>query len=624
MEHDQASAGGVGARPPDDAARQLRWFVAALHCAVAVEATLLVLPLWTSDTSTAAGLGLNFGVHGLNHAVSPSGFNLRHPEFPVGPPPQWALAALGAAVTVGAFAAALFPLIHVSRAWASSPPKRARATSLRGPRYRLPNWLGVGVLLGWTWLWTADAGLYNNHYYLYSVLMALVALCALCGDDAAEDGPTVSGDACTAATTITALRVQVGIVYFWAAIAKLDPDWLDGTIPAAILDHPDRRWVASLLGADVAPLAMAWGGVGVLLLAPPALVAQSRRIRGAGQLAVGAFHTANLALFGVSGIGCFSLVMLAGLRLLYPVGVAGRIRSHTAAAPQFGTTAALALLVCQAVLPIAQFSGGTAQPPGWGKRHDRWAWRMKATVDRLGVELPARLHASGDRHGHAVVPLCAVARNGVHVTLGELNPAQREEVCLRPAAAIQYGDLLLGSSRRAVGPPPSSLCFNTWLSLNRHPFQPRYNVSTHATGTATGGCWPALEILGWDRSFGKSSAKWGPVWAAVQRKFAVGGFRVEFFVLPGRVTGRFPWFQNQALPAFCEVLHGSLTVRLRLREGARAETFQATAARDGAVAEFPAAVHEWWVDPSSDTRPTFFVLAWRAEESTDTLTPSYA
>ena len=260
--------------------------------------------------------------------------------------------------------------------------------------------------------------------------------------------------------------------YAWAAMAKLDPDWLDGTVCSAILSHPYRRWAAVLLGHRVTSIAMAWGGLVVVALAPVGLNADKKSIRAMMQSALIGFHAANMTMFGVSGIGCFSVLMMVSL-IIFPRGIVGfpsapsrpspsphhpdastktedlaanthvatnrdggqartitdtdakrnnpqrrvhRTRTSTereklqegrlSCAPSLSGSAVrqstpprdttqqqlpafvVAFLVLQAVLPMRQFSDGIKSAPGWTKRHDRWSWRMKATVERMAVRLP--------------------------------------------------------------------------------------------------------------------------------------------------------------------------------------------------------------------------------------------
>jgi hypothetical protein len=258
----------MDAMEPSEAsvAARLNLFVSAIYTAVAVECILLVLPLWgihplvsllrllwdASTTITAS----SSSHHGLNHAVSPSGFNLRHPELPFSAPPQHALPLLCVGVAVVSVAGAALSL-HAqswgicgsgrrpqSTADCSTGQRYGAATSVAGrigdvrksgdhgkkgatgdhgskgvagkdnngvagrdndsssaapwSRVSARTVLSAAVFIGWTWLWTADAVLYNNHYFLYSVLLAHVTMCSLANVDSVN--------------TARVMRAQVSIV----------------------------------------------------------------------------------------------------------------------------------------------------------------------------------------------------------------------------------------------------------------------------------------------------------------------------------------------------------------------------------------------------------------------------
>ena len=237
---------------------------------MAVECILLVLPLWDIhplvsllrllwDDDGASTTASSSSHHGLNHAVSPSGFNLRHPELPFSAPPQHALPLLCEGVAVVSVAGAALSL-HAqwgisgsgrrpqSTADCSAPStdqSNGAATSVAGrigdgsnsgelamkgatgdygskgvgskdnngvagrdnknssssaaprsSRVSVRTVLSAAVLVGWTWLWTADAVLYNNHYYLYSVLLAYVTMCSLGNVDSVNTARVMRAQVC--------------------------------------------------------------------------------------------------------------------------------------------------------------------------------------------------------------------------------------------------------------------------------------------------------------------------------------------------------------------------------------------------------------------------------------------
>ena len=260
----------MDAMEPSEAsvAARLNLFVSAIYTAVAVECILLVLPLWDidplvsllrllwdEDGASTTITASSSSHHGLNHAVSPSGFNLRHPELPFSAPPQHALPLLCVGVAVVSVSGAALSL-H-AQSWGISGSRRDAATDCstgqsngaatsvagrigdgsksndhgkkgatgdhgskglgskdnngvagrdnknssssaapRSSRVSVRTVLSTAVLVGWTWLWTADAVLYNNHYYLYSVLLAYVTMCSLANVDSVNTARAMRAQVC--------------------------------------------------------------------------------------------------------------------------------------------------------------------------------------------------------------------------------------------------------------------------------------------------------------------------------------------------------------------------------------------------------------------------------------------
>lgn len=501
--------------------------------------------------------------HGLNHALSPQGyqaFNLRHfhpltPALLLGlgingrlPLPQSWLTTT--ALVTGALAAILAS--GFARNWARS--------------------LTAALWLGWTWLWTAEATLYNNHSYLYSLLLAMFLL-GLPGS-CKQKGVRI--------WLLPALRWQLLLVYIWAAVAKFDPDWLNGSIAVGILGHPRRRWLLELLGPTLARTSLAWGGLLIDLLAPALLMAPWRRLRAVGQLLLLFFHCTNTALFGVSGIGAFSFVMVASMAI-FPEGLVGlpevssvsnTLGQRDVAPKSSATKRSFSLpsspawililvnchLILQTVVPGMQFwqphirSDENRQPAAWTKYNDRFAWRMKSTLEAMTITIPPK-----NRGKPTQVALCALTSIADEhaapkmLMLEQLNPSQREEVCIRPASLLQFAVLLQGTSRdrRAFAPAthigyqpvntiPNKLYANTWLALNGHPFQPRFNSTVNLINTMDKNknrvsITPHMLIedlmLPWDRSFGSFDDDWRPVWKEVHTRYADNGYLAGNFSL---------------------------------------------------------------------------------------------
>ncbi|MEM6645743.1 MAG: HTTM domain-containing protein [Bacteroidota bacterium] len=168
-----------------------------------------------------------------------------------------------------------------------------------GKAYR---WMLLGFFLCFTYIELLDATLYLNHYYLVTALCLLLFVLPLNAD-------LVVGRVARTVPrwTIWALRLQVGLVYFYAGIAKLNADWLVEAMPL-------RIWLAArgglpvigpLLDLDWMPWAMSWAGA-TFDLSIAFLLAYRPTRKAAYALAV-AFHGATYVLFN---IGIFPWMMM--------------------------------------------------------------------------------------------------------------------------------------------------------------------------------------------------------------------------------------------------------------------------------------------------------------------------
>ena len=130
------------------------------------------------------------------------------------------------------------------------------------------------MFLAFTQVFLCERALYNNHYYLISLLSLLICFMPLhraFSLDALRRA--VSAQTTTPRWTLWVLRFQLGVVYFYGGIAKLNGDWLQG--------QPMRMWLAAetdfpLIGHFFAEGWMVqifvWGGILIDLLAVPLLL----------------------------------------------------------------------------------------------------------------------------------------------------------------------------------------------------------------------------------------------------------------------------------------------------------------------------------------------------------------
>ncbi|MGB3778276.1 MAG: HTTM domain-containing protein [Tunicatimonas sp.] len=186
--------------------------------------------------------------------------------------------------------------------------------------------LGLMVMLGYHYrfavvsfglLWTVSYLLqktsYNNHYYL------LILLCGMMAIVPAHRYWSLDVKQGRVAQSLTCPRwcllifgLQVGIVYFFAAVAKLYPGWLSGEpIGAWLANKADYFLIGPWLQSAWLPMVVAYGGVTFDALVVPLLLWRRTRLFAFGVGLV--FHLFNSAVFH---IGIFPYLMI-GICVFY-------------------------------------------------------------------------------------------------------------------------------------------------------------------------------------------------------------------------------------------------------------------------------------------------------------------
>jgi vitamin K-dependent gamma-carboxylase len=178
--------------------------------------------------------------------------------------------------------------------------------------------------LSYAYFFLLDEGRYVNHTYLiclFSLLLIFLPANRALSIDAWLN-PKLRSET-TPAWTIWLLRVQMGVTYFFAGVAKLSPDWLRG--------EPMRTWLVRgtnfpILGPffreEWAVYAASYGGLLLDLLIVPFLL--WRRTRVAAFCVAVAFHLLNARLFS---IGVFPWLAIAATALFFPPNWPRRIVS---------------------------------------------------------------------------------------------------------------------------------------------------------------------------------------------------------------------------------------------------------------------------------------------------------
>lgn len=261
-----------------------------------------------------------------------------------------------------------------------------------GAWYRAAAWSTFFLL---TYVFLLEQSRYLNHVYLMCLLAFLLAV--------VPAHRTWSLDAWRRGRSrpvpvwaLAVLRFQMGVVYAFAAIAKLNADWLSGSpmdrwLPARG-DHP---LIGPLTRLPDAHLLFSYGGLLVDLLAVPALL--WRRSRGVAFVVLVAFHLANDQMFSIGVFPWLAIAattaffepawprrVLAWLRLVRsrstrprPAAAdrAGRaLLRRPGAAERLGLVVLAVFALTQLALPLRHHL--YASDVAWSEEGHRFAWRM--------------------------------------------------------------------------------------------------------------------------------------------------------------------------------------------------------------------------------------------------------
>ena len=278
-----------------------------------------------------------------------------------------------------------------------------------GYRYRLSI---AAFFLLFTYVELIDKATYLNHYYfisLISLIMIFLPLNRALSLDSRRAPPN-DAHASIPLAVVWMLRAQVGMVYAFAGLAKVNPDWLFNAQPLRIwlFNSGDALLLGWLAREPWAPYAMSWTGalfdltiVGWLLY---------RRTRPVAFAVLVTFHVLTGVLFPT--IGVFPWVMMGAALIFFdpdwPSRVLRRLRGLPNPPPRPDVAASRAdeqpitwlvraafvlaavFLAVQVVAPLRHLAY-----PGnvrWNEEGYRFSWRVLVT-EKTGI---VKFRVSGD------------------------------------------------------------------------------------------------------------------------------------------------------------------------------------------------------------------------------------
>jgi vitamin K-dependent gamma-carboxylase len=345
---------------------------------------------------------------------------------------------------------------------------------LIGFAYRLSALL---FFLGFTYMFLLEEALYLNHYYfvaLVSFLMIFVPAHHALSVDALLR-PRIASDFAPA-WSLWILRAQMGFVYFFGGVAKLNADWLQGWPLRLWLPHDLTLPVLSAFRDQVwLAIFFSYSGLLLDLLAVPLLL--WRRTRPYMFVALALFHLTNLHLFDIGIFPWFATAMTA---LFFdpdwPRRLLRLVRKNTPAPiapanvqPRFRhfTVAALSLyFAIQVVLPLRHwlYPGDVA----WTEQGHRFSWRMKLH-DKQGSMAFLFTDPETGASWEASIP---------HY----LPRWQYEEMAMRPDMILQFARYLADQETRP-GHRRLQVRARVQLSLNGRRVQPMIDPNVDLAAT---------------------------------------------------------------------------------------------------------------------------------------------
>ena len=358
-----------------------------------------------------------------------------------------------------------------------------------GYRHRLCSVLFV---IGFTYTELIDAVLYLNHYWfvtLTGVLLAVLPVHHRWSLDARAG--RVQASRTVSSGVVWVLRGQLGLVYVFAGLAKLNADWLLNAQPLQLwlADRTHLPIIGSFLDEPLVAYLASWSSA----LFDCTVVAWLlwRRSRPWAYAAVIAFHLGTAALFQ---IGVFPWVMIvSGLVFFdpdWPGKVWGVLRRRIAAtqapskmADPGGATARLSrpavvflvvLALFQVLLPLRHYAySGNVR---WTEEGYYWSWRVMLTEKTGHVEYRVTDAATGQTW-----------LTGPELVLTDWQTAQAN---VRPDL-IHATARLIADHYRAEGFADLEVRADAWVSMNgRRPeriVDPRVDLLSQPRSLAPAG-----------------------------------------------------------------------------------------------------------------------------------------
>ncbi len=189
-----------------------------------------------------------------------------------------------------------------------------------GYKYRLSI---ISFFLSFTYIELMDKTTYLNHYYFISILsflMIFLPAAVYFSVDAYRDRDKAYQY--IPRWSVDAIKLLLGIVYFYAGLAKLQPDWLVRAMPLKIWlpSKYNIPLLGDLMNENWIHYAFSWGGAAYDLFIPFLLL--NKRTRSFAFVMVVIFHVLTRVLFP---IGMFPYIMIVSAIIFFDPKVHNKV-----------------------------------------------------------------------------------------------------------------------------------------------------------------------------------------------------------------------------------------------------------------------------------------------------------
>ena len=324
------------------------------------------------------------------------------------------------------------------------------------------------AMLVFTFMWTAvyliQKESFNNHYY-FLILICIIMIFLPANGKLSLDAkffPKIRQSKIPRWMPYM-LLFQVAILYFYAAIAKLYPDWLDGTFSKILLNGITKpQFLLDIFNQKWFLLTYAYAGILFDLLIMPALF--WKKTRKWAIIASFGFHLFNAYSLK---IGIFPFLALSFIVLLYDAIPLKFLNSKEEIVPinnflsKFFLVFFVPFFVVQLILPLRHhFIKGDVL---FTEEGHRLAWRMMLRERKGTLNIKVVDKQTGLFHYHNYA--------------SELTPKQAILLSNSPDIIWQYCQKIKNESKK-----PISIFVECSVSINRRPY---YKLIDEKTDMAT-------------------------------------------------------------------------------------------------------------------------------------------